>query len=77
MKNQLYHFLGSGLPNVYLENGFTLSESVYGLGVSIEDLEELDDAIERLISSRQSCNYPRRIIASKRRRWSVWEEDRA
>jgi len=38
----LYHFLGSGLPNVYLANGYTIeNDSEYGELVTIEKQTEL------------------------------------
>jgi len=46
-----YHYKESGLDNVYLENGFTVHDTPYGKGVSIEDTKGLHKAIgEWLIS---------------------------
>ena len=40
-----YHYTQCGLDYVYLENGFRLEETPYGAGVSIEDADELHEAI--------------------------------
>ena len=45
MKTKLYHYLESGLPDVWLENGFTIHETEYGKGVSIADVPGLSGAI--------------------------------
>ena len=42
-----YHYTESGLDNIYLENGFTISSTPYGEGVSILDTEGLHKAIGR------------------------------
>ena len=42
---KLYHYTMCGLDNVYLENGYRLSETSYGTAVEIEDSERLDRAI--------------------------------
>lgn len=47
----MYHYQGCGLPNVYLQNGYELTESPYGEGVVIHDLEGLHDAIGQIIVS--------------------------
>lgn len=54
-KKNLYHFTGSGLPNVYLSNGFTLeSDPDYGEIITIERLPELFIAIAfRLTTMKQ------------------------
>ena len=41
----MYHYLGCGLKNVFLKNGFTRENTPYGEGVSIKDLEGLHQAI--------------------------------
>ena len=46
MKNWL-HYTACGLDNVWLANGFTVHETPYGKGVSIEDV----DGLLRLIAS--------------------------
>lgn len=45
MKKELYKYDMSGLDNVWLANGFTIHETPYGKGVSIEDAKGLDVAI--------------------------------
>ena len=48
----MYHYLGSGLPNVYLKNGYEITKSPYGEGVVIHDLEGLHNALgEMLVAS--------------------------
>lgn len=41
----MYPYKESGLDNVYLENGFTIHNTAYGLGVSIQDTPGLHKAI--------------------------------
>lgn len=40
-----YHYIESGLDNVWLENGYTVHETAYGNGVSIQDTEGLHRVI--------------------------------
>jgi DNA-binding transcriptional regulator YiaG len=47
----MYHYLGCGLPNVFLKNGYELTVSHYGKGVTIHDLEGLHDAIGEIVVS--------------------------
>jgi putative transcriptional regulator len=47
----MYHYLGCGLSNVYLKNGYRLAKTPYGEGVSIHDLDGLHDAIGAAIVS--------------------------
>jgi putative transcriptional regulator len=47
----MYHYLGCGLTNVYLKNGYEITHSPYGKGVVIHDLEGLHDAIGYLVVS--------------------------
>lgn len=46
-----YHYTDSGLDNVYLENGFTIHQTPYGEGVSIENTEGLHRAIGQWLVS--------------------------
>lgn len=41
----MFHYVSSGLSNVWLRNGFTEKETAYGKAVSIHDLEGLHKAI--------------------------------
>jgi len=41
----MYHYLESGLRNVYLRNGYKLSKSPYGDTVAIQDLPGLHKAL--------------------------------
>ena len=47
----MFHYLGCGLPNVFLKNGYELIDSPYGKGVTIHDLEGLHNAIGKIIVS--------------------------
>lgn len=40
-----YHYTDSGLDNVWLENGYTIHQTPYGEGISIQDTEGLHKAI--------------------------------
>ena len=48
----IHHYTESGLKGVYLENGFTLHETSYGKGVSIEDTAGLHRAIGQWLIER-------------------------
>ena len=37
----MYHYTESGLPNIWLVNGFVVKRTSYGKTVSIRDLEGL------------------------------------
>lgn len=44
-----YHYIDSGLDNVYLENGFTVHQTPYGEGVSIHDTDGLHKMLGELL----------------------------
>jgi len=44
-----YHYLGCGLDDVYLANGYEIHNTDYGKGVRIKNLDELHDAISRYL----------------------------
>jgi putative transcriptional regulator len=46
-----YHYTDSGLDNVYLENGYTIHQTPYGEGVSIENSAGLHKAIGQWLIS--------------------------
>jgi putative transcriptional regulator len=46
---ELFHYTASGLPNVWLHNGFTVEETPYGRGVRIEDADGLHKALAHAI----------------------------
>ncbi len=52
---RLYHYLESGLPNVWLKNGFAIHKTKYGEGVSIVDVEGL----HRVIADRLAKDKPK------------------
>lgn len=41
----MYHYLESGLRNVWLKNGFRMQKTPYGDAVAIEDIKGLHEAI--------------------------------
>jgi putative transcriptional regulator len=43
----LYHYTESGLDNIFLVDGFTISETDYGKTVSIQETEDLHEQIGR------------------------------
>jgi DNA-binding transcriptional regulator YiaG len=49
----MYHYTESGLPNVYLTNGFEKISTPYGEAVSIHDLEGLHQALARAIVEKK------------------------
>ena len=44
-----YHYIDSGLDNVVLDDGYHITETPYGEGVSIEKVDALHDLIGRTI----------------------------
>lgn len=46
-----YQYIESGLDNVWLENGYTIHQTAYGEGVSIQDTEGLHRVIGRWLIS--------------------------
>jgi DNA-binding transcriptional regulator YiaG len=54
MTDQGYHYVESGLPNIFLANGVTMTETPRGVVVSIEHADELHHAIAMSIVSRPS-----------------------
>ena len=47
MKTKTYHYLESGLQNIWLANGFTVHKTDYGNGVSIDDVAGLHQVIAK------------------------------
>ncbi len=45
MKNETYHYMECGLPNIYLTNGFRIEQTPYGKGVSIINIPGLHRCI--------------------------------
>lgn len=41
----MYHYIGSGLSNVWLRNGYTTQDTLYGEAVSIHDMDGLHKTI--------------------------------
>lgn len=57
-----YHYKESGLDNVYLENGFTVHETPYGEGISIQNTEGLHRLIGEWLVS-----LPKRLTGAELR----------
>lgn len=47
MKTKPYHYLESGLQNIWLANGFAVCETDYGNGISIDDVAGLHQVIAK------------------------------
>jgi putative transcriptional regulator len=55
----MYHYRESGLPNVYLMNGYREVETPYGRGVSIQDVAQLHLAIAHsLVEEKPTLTGP-------------------
>lgn len=54
MKSKPYHYVECGLPNIYLTNGFTLTETPYGKGVSISNIDGLHRCIAETLCEKPS-----------------------
>ncbi|KAF2389727.1 MULTISPECIES: helix-turn-helix domain-containing protein [Pseudomonas] len=50
----MYHYVESGLPNVWLSNGFVVKETAYGESVAITDVKGLHDVIGKAIAGKPS-----------------------
>jgi DNA-binding transcriptional regulator YiaG len=50
----MYQYLGSGLHNVWLENGYHVLETEHGEAVSVEDIDGLHLAIGKLLAQGAS-----------------------
>ncbi|MDI3308524.1 MAG: helix-turn-helix domain-containing protein [Acetobacteraceae bacterium] len=53
-----FHYTASGLPNVWLLNGFTIEETPYGRGVRIEDADGLHRELARSIVTAKQAIAP-------------------
>jgi len=51
-----YHYVESGLDNVWLGNGYTFHQTPYGEGVSVDDMSGLHKAISQWL-----INTPKRL----------------
>ena len=50
----MYRYVGCGLPNVYLTNGYEIVKTPYGEGITIHDIDGLHDAIGSAIINSPS-----------------------
>ena len=50
----MFEYTGSGLNSIFLKNGYTLVETPYGMGVTIDDIEGLHLAIATDIIKQRS-----------------------
>ena len=58
--SQSHHYTECGLPNVWLNNGFEITETPYGKGVSIRDIEGLHRCIARVL-----CDKPEGLTGAE------------
>ena len=88
----MYHYTECGLPNVWLANGYTLHDTPYGRGVSVNDVEGLHRRIgqallrqRRLTGAqirflRKELGRPQKglaeIVGTSEQTVSLWERDR-
>ncbi len=52
----MYHYIESGLDNVWLVNGYTRHQTSYGKGVSFKEVEKLHATIERILKTRMESH---------------------
>lgn len=76
VKREPYHYRASGLDNVYLLNGFELSETKYGPTVTIHDVEGLHRAIATRLIEEQRPLSPREF-RFLRKHMNLTQEDLA
>ncbi|WP_455925146.1 transcriptional regulator [Pseudomonas putida] len=50
----MYHYVESGLPNVWLSNGYVLKQTSYGEALGITDVQGLHDAIGKALAEKSS-----------------------
>ncbi|MDH5722927.1 MAG: helix-turn-helix domain-containing protein [Alphaproteobacteria bacterium] len=55
---KMYHYTESGLDNIWLVNGYTVHDTPYGKGVSIDNADSLHKAIGHAIASGLSKIKP-------------------
>ena len=51
----MYHYVESGLPNVWLRNGFVVKETAYGEAIAIEDVKGLHDVIGKMVAEKPAA----------------------
>lgn len=63
----MYRYIGCGLPNVFLKNGYVVEDTPYGKGVSIHDIDGLHDALGKAIveSSMPLRGYEFRFLRNE------------
>jgi DNA-binding transcriptional regulator YiaG len=88
----MYHYKQSGLPNVWLANGYTMHDTAYGKSVSIQDVDGLHRAIGqalarkphltgaelRFLRKELGCSQKSLaiIVSTSEQTVSLWERDR-
>lgn len=60
MKDKGYHYIECGLPNVWLLNGYEKSQTPYGDGVAIHDVDGLHRCIAGVL-----CDKPDRLTGAE------------
>ncbi|WP_416423398.1 transcriptional regulator [Pseudomonas sp. App30] len=48
----MYHYVESGLPNVWLSNGYVLKQTSYGEALGITDVQGLHDTIGKALAEK-------------------------
>jgi DNA-binding transcriptional regulator YiaG len=56
-----FHYTASGLPDVWLLNGFTIEDTPYGKGVSITDADGLHRALAHSIANSGNSMAPEEL----------------
>lgn len=51
----MYHYVESGLTNVWLRNGFVVKETAYGEAVAITDVKGLHDVIGKSVAEKPAA----------------------
>ena len=50
----MYHYVESGLPNVWLSNGYVVKKTSYGEALGITDVQGLHDTIGKALAEKSS-----------------------
>ncbi len=57
----MYHYIDSGLDNIYLQNGYKVSKTPYGGAISISHLDDLHKAIGMAIATSLKRMSPKEM----------------
>ncbi len=77
----MYHYKECGLDNIWLRNGYTLHETPYGEGVSIDDIDGLHTSIGKAIAEASTPLTPAEfrflrdeLDLSQKRLGALWDK---